>query len=190
MLRFGKISKIDAAKGLYQVTFDEDKLVSGWIHGAVKNSKLNKNENPFSLNEHVACLMDSEMKFGVVFCSIYDTQNLPEFASEHESGTTYQNGSYYKVNKQTGKVEAAFNEIKLNGGSNGGVPKVDPLVQKINALENKLNNLINAIVTTWVTAPGDGGAALKVLISTLYSTTLAPTIQTNKTEIENNKFLQ
>ena len=54
----------------------------------------------------------------------------------------------------------------------------------------KLNNLISAIVTTWVTAPGDGGAALKVLISTLYSTTLAPTIQTNKTEIENNKFLQ
>ena len=79
------------------------------------------------------------------------------------------------------------NEVELlqfNGGENG-LAKVDKLTEKINALENDINNL-KTVFTTWVTAPSDGGAALKLAASSWYGTALAVT---TKNELEDTKIM-
>jgi hypothetical protein len=75
-------------------------------------------------------------------------------------------------------------EIIFLGGDNGGVVKVSDLVDKLNNLENDLNTLKN-IMTTWVPVLGDGGTALKSLITTWAADTLTPTTES---ELENDKF--
>lgn len=73
--------------------------------------------------------------------------------------------------------------ILLNGDTNGGIVKVIDLTTKLNNLENKVNQLIAAIVA-WTPVPNDGGAALKALLATWSSTTLTLTV---RGDIENTK---
>lgn len=83
--------------------------------------------------------------------------------------------------------------IKMNGGDNGGMTKIDVLVNKLNTLENDMNALvlnINAIVTAFnahthnVTAVGSPTGPV---IGPATPSTVAPIIPTVKLEIENTK---
>ena len=76
------------------------------------------------------------------------------------------------------------NEIIFDGGSNGGLIKVNDLVSKLNTVENDLNTLKN-ILSLWVPVTMDGGASLKTALGTYFSQTITPTI---KTDIENDKI--
>jgi hypothetical protein len=71
-------------------------------------------------------------------------------------------------------------EIQLNGDNYDGLPQIKKLVEKYNALEQSINDL-KQILITWTPVSGDGGAALKALLST-WSQLLVKTIQA---EIEN-----
>ena len=62
---------------------------------------------------------------------------------------------------QVDKVES----IVINGGKLGGLINIEQLTEKLNAIENDINTLKTAM-RTWVVAPQDGGAALKVSVST------------------------
>lgn len=55
----------------------------------------------------------------------------------------------------------AIEERRLNGNGLGGLVMVGPLVARINALEQQLNQL-KGILNAWVPVPNDGGSALKV----------------------------
>lgn len=76
--------------------------------------------------------------------------------------------------------------VVLNGGSLGGMVKLDDVTKKINALENQLNQLKN-ILKAWMPAPNDGGAALKGAISTWADTII---ILTKPGDLENKKVKQ
>lgn len=76
--------------------------------------------------------------------------------------------------------------IVFNGGNLKGLVKLDALVQKLNAVENDINNLKTAF-TTWVPVPTDGGAALKAASATWSAAQLTPTQAAN---IENTKIKQ
>jgi hypothetical protein len=82
-----------------------------------------------------------------------------------------------------GLVYGELQEVLLRGDQYDGLVKVNDLVTKLNNLENDINNLKTAF-SSWVVAPADGGAALKVIAATWYASTLTPT---NKTDLENNK---
>lgn len=57
------------------------------------------------------------------------------------------------------KVEIS-GEIIFNGGDNGGMTLSGELVKKLNAIENDVNSLKQAL-STWAPVPQDGGASLK-----------------------------
>ena len=59
----------------------------------------------------------------------------------------------------------ALEGIVLNDGSEGGLVKATTVQEKLNNLEDDLNNLKKAF-TDWVVVPADGGAALKAIAAT------------------------
>ncbi len=83
------------------------------------------------------------------------------------------------------KVELTAPKIVLNGGKNEGTVKVQPLVDRLNALENDINSL-KRIFTTWTPAPNDGGATLKTNIANWSASSLSIT---SKNNIENPDVL-
>ncbi|MDB9476796.1 MULTISPECIES: hypothetical protein [Nostocales] len=80
------------------------------------------------------------------------------------------------------KIDATGN-LELNGGQFGGLVKINQLVARLNTIEQSINQLKNAF-TTWVPAPGDGGAALKIAITPY----LSPISQTTVNSLENAKI--
>ena len=81
MLKFGKITEIDAANGLAKVTFDEDDgLVTKFIPMAVPKTSQDKFSIPYDINEHVYCIMDESCDDGVIAGAIYDANNIPDGA--------------------------------------------------------------------------------------------------------------
>lgn len=75
------------------------------------------------------------------------------------------------------------NVVQLQDGSLGGLVIVANMVARMNILENDINSIKSAF-SSWVVAPGDGGAALKAAAATWFGTTLTPTIDA---DIENDK---
>lgn len=83
-------------------------------------------------------------------------------------------------------VEVSKKGVILNGGSLGGMVKIDPLISKLNALENNINAL-KAVFAGWSPVPQDGGAALKATISRW---ALQPVTVTKNGDLENEKVKQ
>lgn len=78
-----------------------------------------------------------------------------------------------KIGKQTLIIDK--DGAVFNGGDNG-LAKVDVLTEKINALENDINQLKTAFVT-WVTVPSDGGASLKLITAAWFGSALSISTQ-------------
>lgn len=80
-LKFGKITEVDAAKGLAKVTFEEDdNLVTSFLPMSVPKTAGDKFSIPFDINEHVWCIMDENCEDGVIGGAIYDSANIPSGA--------------------------------------------------------------------------------------------------------------
>jgi phage baseplate assembly protein V len=78
MLKFGIISEVDATKGLARVQFpDADGIVSNWLPMSVSLTLKDKASIPFFVNEHVWCLMDDNLEYGVIGGAIYSTADTP-----------------------------------------------------------------------------------------------------------------
>lgn len=65
----------------------------------------------------------------------------------------------------------AAGDVILNSGNNGGLVKVNDMVQSLNNIENSINDL-KALVTSWTPVSGDGGLALKTILSTWQASSL------------------
>lgn len=77
MLRFGKISEIDPAKGLARVQFDADDIVSGWLPFSVPASLDNKYMSLPDVNTQVWAIMDENAENGVIGGAIYSADVTP-----------------------------------------------------------------------------------------------------------------
>lgn len=64
----------------------------------------------------------------------------------------------------TPEMEITSEHIKMNGGSNRGLVKVEPLVDKINEIVRDIQKLKDS-VEGWTVSPNDGGAALRAIIA-------------------------
>lgn len=73
---------------------------------------------------------------------------------------------------------SVVDSISLNGNNYGGLVVSQNLLQKINTVEQELNNL-KTIFTSWIPVAGDGGAALKALSAAFSATQITPTIITD-----------
>jgi len=83
-------------------------------------------------------------------------------------------------------LQADINGWVFNGGSLGGLIKIDSNVTKLNNLENDINALKTAF-SSWVVVATDGGAALKAITATWFAQQLTPTV---KADLENTKIKQ
>lgn len=98
------------------------------------------------------------------------------------------------LNKLTGYVSTfseidkiyinSENEIVFNDGQNNGIVKISPLVNKLNAIENDINQL-KSLFSSWTPIPNDGGLALKGIVSSWSGNQIQPT---QTTDIENDKI--
>lgn len=104
MLRFGKISSIDAVKGLYRVTFEEDDFVTTPLPYLVRNSKFNKDESPFDEGEHVACLMDENCENGVILGATNTTSDSPDLGDKDTRRTLYKDGTFTQYDRKNKKL--------------------------------------------------------------------------------------
>jgi hypothetical protein len=77
-------------------------------------------------------------------------------------------------------------ETIFNDGLNDGLVKLNPLLEKINNLENEVNSL-KQILLAWTPVPSDGGAALKTAVSTWAATNM---VMTQKSDLENPAIKQ
>lgn len=73
-------------------------------------------------------------------------------------------------------------EVVINGGENEGLVKVVELTKKLNAIEDKINALEDAL-KNWTPMPYDGGATLKGLLGGYFA---KPSPKTIQSDIEND----
>jgi len=108
MLKFGLISSIDIPNGLARVKFTDDDFVSAPLKMGVSRSGKDKVSFPYNVNEHVCCLMDDNLEYGVIVCAIYDEGNLPhEDAIDNILSINFGDNSsiLYNRNSHTLKVD-------------------------------------------------------------------------------------
>lgn len=72
-------------------------------------------------------------------------------------------------------------------GDNLGVPITPHLVDRLNIIENDINDLKQILGTTWIPVASDGGAALKTAAATWAG---LPLDETDDDDIQNENFLQ
>lgn len=80
-------------------------------------------------------------------------------------------------------------EVLFNGGANGGLIKIQDLVDRLNAVEADINILKDAI-SNWTPVSQDGGASLQVKLGALptgVGWTNSPLTETQISDIENDK---
>ena len=65
-------------------------------------------------------------------------------------------------------------EIKINGGTLGGIVKIADVVSQLNALEQDLNTL-KTVFASWVPVAQDGGASLKIASEQWSAAQIQPT---------------
>lgn len=78
---------------------------------------------------------------------------------------------------------AEYEKIIINGGGNGGLIKINDLINRLNVLEKSLNDLKQVFSTTWVVVTQDGGAALKSAAAKWAADTI---IETKAEDIEDS----
>ena len=91
-----------------------------------------------------------------------------------------------KIDSVKKRIENPTELFQFGDGSNGGIPLATPVSDKLNILEDALNDLKD-IFTAWVTVSGDGGAALKALLAAWLT---VPIVDTVPADIENTKVTQ
>lgn len=101
---------------------------------------------------------------------------MPKIGSTITVGLTNDNSGYMAQ-------PSSVDEIHLAGVNYGGLAKTDDVKTKLNNIENKLNALITAI-SAWTPVPNDGGAALKVSLTTWLASNLTLTTQADISSTE------
>lgn len=115
MLKFGKISDIDASKGFAKVNFDDDGIVSQWIPIAVAKSKNDSFSFMFDVDEHVACLMDERCEQGIVIAAIYDKNKQPDGGNKDKIRVKFSDGASVEYDRSTSTLTIdAVKDVVVN----------------------------------------------------------------------------
>lgn len=159
MLRFGKITEYDGAKGLARVQFEEDGVVSDWIPISVQQSKDTKFSAPLDVDEHVCCLMDSTGDIGVVLGAIYSQDETPEGGSQDVYCVEFKNGDRIEYNRQSRqyRIKIGTSDFKITNSGGFAIKRGSESLRTI------LSDLLTALAAeTHPTAVGPTGVPLNV----------------------------
>lgn len=143
MLKYGRISAIDSAKGLVRVNFDDDEIVSNWIGVSMPKTKDDQYFIMPDINEHVWCIMDEFCENGVVGGCLYDAKNKPAAGADNISYIQFKDGTVVKYDRTAHKmtiiVGAVSYEIseaghKIGSGSETLKKIISDLIDEIVAM--------------------------------------------------------
>lgn len=110
---------------------------------------------------------------------------IPREGTNVVVGFLNKNTAFLVLATDIERIELQCDDIVINKGDNSGLVKVKELTGRLNTLEKDINDLKQVFSTTWVTAPNDGGAALKTAAATWAGQTIT---ETKQTDIENDKI--
>jgi phage baseplate assembly protein V len=140
MLAFGIISEVFADKGLARVSFpDLDNMVSQPLPISVPKTLNDKFSIPFDINEHVWCLMDASLEYGVIGGAIYSTRDTPVAGSVAENiHIAFAHGLSidYNRNAKTLSINGTGN-VKLDITGNAEIKCTDAYVEATTKIELK-----------------------------------------------------
>ncbi len=115
----------------------------------------------------------AEGRAGVVLLTD-DIESVEVVISEESTSAVLdEDGARIKVGDKV-SMEMSSEGIVFNGGSLGGLVKVEELTGRINTIEKDINAL-KQVFSAWVPAPQDGGSALKGSVSSWAGQTLSLT---------------
>jgi len=89
----------------------------------------------------------------------------------------------YRIVVGNSSLDITSDGVVFNGGSLGGLVKIEDLVSDINGIKTELNNL-KTVFNGWTPVPSDGGAALKTAIVTWAGVNIAMTDQADIEDIK------
>jgi hypothetical protein len=92
--------------------------------------------------------------------------------------------AYVALADKIEKIELHCEDVVINNGTHGGLVISGKAAERLNAIENDLNNL-KTMFALWSPASGDGGALLKTATENWYT---EPLTQTTASEMENDKI--
>jgi len=116
LIRFGRISGIDADNARVKVSFGEDGIESGWLptihNGATGSSYF----HTYDVNELVACVMEENLDAGVVLGAIYYENEQPVESGDNIVSVVFNSSNKVIFNRQTGEMELqASGGVTING---------------------------------------------------------------------------
>jgi len=111
MLRFGRISDIDADKGLCKVSFGEDEVVTDWLPTLHNGTSGNSYFHTYDIQEHVACMMSDNGITGVILGAIYSRDLQPEESGVDVVSVVFNANNSVVFNRSTGEMT-----IQASGG--------------------------------------------------------------------------
>lgn len=164
MLRFGTISESDPAKGLARVKFDEDEIVSGWLHVLVTKTLEDQFAHVPDVNEHVVCMMDERAETGVILGAIYSTATEPpaDLQSEDVAGVVFKDGTKVTFDRASSallvEVAAAGTVTVKVGNTEHTITANGHTIKAVMSLKAWLEALCDALVAeTHPTGVGPSG---------------------------------
>lgn len=149
MLKFGKISSIDVAQGTARVFFEDEEYVSAPLKIAVMRSGKDQVYFPFNVDEHVYCLMDEGMEYGVICGAVYDEKNKPSAAADGLLSIRFGDSSAILFNRNTSTLTIDVKEkvnIKCQEADLQATTKID--------ITAPMTKITGALTVTGVIAMG------------------------------------
>ena len=142
-------------------------------------------------NELGEVRLQSIVKENVKGCKIYPSIGSKVVVEQLNDKGDWMVSMYSEVEEILYEVgdssfEITSQGIVFNNGSLGGLLKLAATVEKLNNLENSLNDL-KQVFASWIVIAGDGGAALKSAISSWTTDSLQ---LTQNSDVENDKIKQ
>jgi len=144
MIRFGKISEVNASAQLARVNLPDDGIVTDWLPYLVAGSKDDKYNKTIAVNELVALYLDENGEDGVIFGSIYDETNTAP--SDGRAGVTFEDGG--KIFWNTGKLTVQKGLTTFEVGESG--VKIERAGDSLKTALTDLATQIQATVLSWV----------------------------------------
>lgn len=188
MLKFGLVSEVDVKNGTARVKFTDDGFVSAPLKMAVSRSGKDKVSFAFNINEHVCCIMDEGLEYGVILCAVYDENNLPHADAEDNtlsinfgdnSSILYNRNSHtLKVNikgpvkidcyeaevKSTGNIKAECVNAEIKATTKVDIESITVNIKAVNTNVDGILNVSGAATVAGVLAMGGmagiGGAPI------------------------------
>ncbi|MTI33155.1 hypothetical protein [Xanthovirga aplysinae] len=144
---FSDIEKVKLYTNEYRLNTDDNEISQVDIAYDPENdtNSLNMNFKEVSVNSKDN---QAESSLGVYFQDItVNGEQSGESLVANSNKITINSSESIIINEDTETVKIAGKKITINGGGNNGMVIVDDLVEKINALEGKVDELITELMT-------------------------------------------